>query len=262
MKVNFNKKPVIFKLLKILFIVMFISTFLSLAIYIRKIYILNNSYKKYEKSVIAEIVSSKVTHIHGNRKNRFSYNNIVYTVHINETDETLKVTDEFSKIVSYKDGEKILLNYYSIYDKHSNKYLDQQYSIKPLYYFDEGSFFGLSNKDSLFLNNNYPNIIINFTSNDFTNSVKSKKQLWICKENEEFVGKITSNMDTTLINFINNRNSKIDITRNSLGSVYNFNYNHWHYSILNYGSNLNDSLVLMSFIQENLNIMDFITEQI
>lgn len=86
MKVNFNKKTFIFKLLDILFIVIFISIFLSFAIYIRKIYILKNSYKKYEKSVIAEIVSSnKVTHVRGNRNNRISYHNVVYTVHINET---------------------------------------------------------------------------------------------------------------------------------------------------------------------------------
>lgn len=261
MKVNFNK-TFIFKLLTISFIVVFISIFLSLAIYIRKLYILNNSYEKYEKSVIAEIISSKVTHIHGNRKNRFSYNNIVYTVHINETDETIKVVKEFSGKATYQNGEKVLLSYYGIYDKHSNKYLEQQYSIKPLYYFDKGSFLGLLDKNTLFFNNNYPNSIINFKSNNFTISVQSKEQIWIYKEDEEFIGEITSNMDTTLINFINNRNSKIDITRNSLGTVYNFNYNHWHYSILNYGSNLNDSLVLMSFIQENLNIMDFITEQI
>lgn len=260
MKVNFNKKTFIFKLLITSFIVIFISMLLSLAIYIRKIYILNNSYEKYEKSVIAEIVSSKVTHIHGNTKNRFSYNNVVYTVHINETDETLKVTEEFSNIASYKDGEKILLNYYGIYDNHSNKYLEQQYSIKPLYYFDEGSFFGLSDKDCLFFNNNYPNSIFNFKSNNFTISVKSKEQIWIYKENEEFIGKITSNIDPTLINFISNRKSEINITKNSLGTVYDFNYNHWHYSILNYGSNLNNSIVLMSFIQENLNIMNFITE--
>lgn len=260
MKVNFNKKTFIFKLLDILFIVIFISIFLSFAIYIRKIYILKNSYKKYEKSVIAEIVSSnKVTHVRGNRNNRISYHNVVYTVHINETDETLKITDGFSNIASYKDGEKILLNYYGIYDKHSNKYLEKQYSIKPLYYFDEGSFLGLSDKDSLFFNNNYPNSIFNFKSNNFTISV-SKEQIWIFKENEEFIGKITSNIDTTLINFISNRKSEIDITKNSLGTVYDFNYTHWHYSILNYGSNLNNSIVLMSSIQEKLNIMNFITE--
>ncbi len=260
MKVNFNKKALIFKLLIISFIVIFISTFLSLAIYIRKIYILNNSYEKYEKSVIAEIVSSKVTHIYGNRKNRSSYTNIVYTIHINETNETLKVTEEFSKTATYKNGEKILLNYYGIYDKHSNKYLEQQYSIKPLCYFNEGSFLGFSNTDSLFFDTNYPNNIINFKSNDFTLFVKSKEQLWIYKENEEFIGKITLNIDTTLINFISNRKSVIASTTYPLGTVYDFNYNHWHYSILNYGSNLNDSLILMSFMQENLNIMDFITE--
>lgn len=59
---------------------------------------------------------------------------------------------------------------------------------------------------------------------------------------------------------ISNRKSEIDFTKNSLGTVYDFNYNHWHYSILNYGYNLNNSIVLISSIQEKLNIMNFITE--
>ena len=52
---------------------------------------------------------------------------------------------------------------------------------------------------------------------------------------------------------IKNRTTSIEVTETSLGKVYNFD----DFSVLNYGENLNESLVLTSTSRKN--IMDFIT---
>lgn len=110
---SFIKITNIFKILGIL---LFIGILIGLIVFIRKIYILNNTYSKYEKSVVAEILDSKVITYHGSSKTRRTnrpYNSVVYKVYIKQTNETIKIEDEFTNASAYKNGEEILLSYYS-----------------------------------------------------------------------------------------------------------------------------------------------------
>lgn len=121
MKLNFNQK--IINIRKLLLILWSICILIGGIILIRKIYIRNNTYSEYKKSMIAEIIDSKVvTHPNYSKKrNRKTYKSTIYKIRIKETKETIELEDEFSNRSSYKNGEEVLLMYYNLYDKNSNK---------------------------------------------------------------------------------------------------------------------------------------------
>ena len=244
-------------ILKIIGILLCIGVFLGVFLYIRKIYIFYNTYSKYEKSVVAEILSSKnVTHYGSSKTHSRSYNSVVYKLYIKQTNKTIKLKDEFTNKSAYKNGEEILLSYYNLYDKKSNKYCGQNYSIKPLSYFKNGSFFGISNNSYIFCNPDYLEKIINLKIDYPDDRIVQKDYIWFYTDSHNVTCKL-SKISEDLVNVIKNRINSIDVTETSLGQVYNFEYYTFHFSVLNYGKNLNESLVLKSTSEKN--IIDFIT---
>ena len=257
MKVNSFIK--ITNILKILGILLCIGILLGLIIYIRKIYILNNTYSKYEKSVVAEILDSKVITYHGFRKTRRTNrpsNSVVYKVYMKQTNETIKIEDEFTNASAYKNGEEILLSYYNLYDKNSNKYCGQNYSIKPLSYFNNGSFCETSNNSYIFCNSDYIDKVISLKIDYPDDRIVEKDYIWFYADSHNVTCKLY-NITEELINVIKNKTTSIDVTETSLGKVYNFEYYTFHFSVLNYGENISESVVLKSSSEKN--IIDFIT---
>lgn len=236
-------------IVKLLGILLSIGVFIALIIQIRKIYILNNTYSKYEKSVVAEVINSKVVTNYSTRRRRVNnkkYN--VYTVYSNETNETIKIPTN----VTYKNGEKILLIYYNLYDKKSNKYCGQDFATKQLLYFNNGSFCEISDNSYIFCNSDYIDKIISLKIDYPDDRIVTKDYIWFYTDSHNVTCKL-SNISEDLINMIKNRTTSIEVTETSLGKVYNFD----DFSVLNYGENLNESLVLTSTSRKN--IMDFIT---
>lgn len=242
-------------ILKILGILLCIGALIGVIIFIKKIYILNNTYSKYEKSVVAEILDSKVITYHGSSKTRRTnrpYNSVIYKVYIKETNETIKIEHEFTNNSAYKNGEEILLSYYNLYDKNSDKYVGQSYSTKPLSYFNNGSFCGTSNNSYIFCDSDYMDKIISLKIDYPEDRIVEKDYIWFYTDSHNVTCKL-SKISEGLVSRIKNRIKSIDFTETSLGRVYNFE----DYSILNYGESLNDSLVLDSTSEKN--IIDFIT---
>lgn len=236
-------------IVKLLGILLSIGVFIALIIQIRKIYILNNTYSKYEKSVVAEVINSKVVTNYRTRRRRVNnkkYN--VYTVYSNETNETIKIPTN----VTYKNGEKILLIYYNLYDKKSNKYCGQDFATKQLSYFNNGSFCEISDNSYIFCNSDYIDKIISLKIDYPDDRIVTKDYIWFYTDSHNVTCKL-SNISEDLINMIKNRTTSIEVTETSLGKVYNFD----DFSVLNYGENLNESLVLTATSRKN--IMDFIT---
>lgn len=251
---SFIKITNIFKILGIL---LCIGILLGLIVHIRKIYIFSNTYPKYEKSVVAEILRSKVVTHHGSSKTHSrSYNSVVYKLHIKQTNKTIKLKDEFTNKSAYKNGEEILLSYYNLYDKKSNKYCGQNYSIKPLSYFNNGSFLETSNNSYIFCDSDYIDKIINLKIDYPDDRIVQKDYIWFYTDSHNVTCKL-SKISEDLVNVIKNRTTFIDVTETSLGQVYNFEYYTFNFSVLNYGKNLNESLVLKSTSEKN--IIDFIT---
>ena len=244
-------------ILKILGILLFIGILIGLIVFIRKIYILNHTYSKYEKSVVAEILDSKVITYHGSSKTRRRpYNSVVYKVYIKQTNETIKIEDEFTNASAYKNGEEILLSYYNLYDKNSNKYCGQNYSIKPLSYFNNGSFCETSNNSYIFCNSDYIDKIISLKIDYPDDRLVEKDYIWFYTDSHNVTCHLY-NITEELVNVIKTKTTSINVTETSLGKVYNFEYYTFHFSVLNYGENINESLVLKSTSENN--IIDFIT---
>lgn len=258
MKVNSFIK--ITNILKILGILLFIGVLIGLIVFIRKIYILNNTYSQYKKSVVAEILDSKVITYHGSSKTRRTnrpYNSVVYKVYIKQTNETIKIEDEFTNASAYKNGEEILLSYYNLYDKNSNKYCGQNYAIKPLSYFNNGSFCEASNNSYIFCNSDYIDKIISLKIDYPDGRIVEKDYIWFYPDSNNGACILRNTITDELIDVIKNRKNSIDVTETSFGKVYNFEYYYSHYSVLNYGENIHESLVLKSSSKKN--IIDFIT---
>ena len=239
-------------IVKLLEILLFIGVLITLIIQIRKVYILTNTYSKYEKSIVAEVLNSEVQVPRKIRGKYHGYLGSLYTIYIDETNETIKITTN----PGYMIGEKILLSYYNLYDKNSNKYCGQNYSITKLSYFNNGSFYETLDNSYIFCNPNYIDKTLGLKIDYPDDRIVEKDYIRFYTDSHNVTCKL-SNISSDLINVIKNRTTSIDVTETSLGNVYNFEYYTFYFSVLNYGKNINESLVLQSTSKKN--IIDFIT---
>lgn len=256
MKIELKEIIIIKKLIKWIGILLVIITFFLLITQIRKIYVMKNTYKKYETSVEAKIIDSKViSQFRFSRTRGRRYYRVVYTVYIKETGETIKLEDSStSNVIAYNDQQKVLLNYYNLYYNNSDKYYGKSYSIKPLSYFKDGSFFGVDSNEYIFYDSEYINKIVNFKI-DSSDTMIDKEYIYFHTSVPNDTCKL-SKINEELINVIKNKNVSISVEDTMIGKIYNFN-DYFNYSVLNYGNTINESLVLKSIHLRN--IADFIS---
>lgn len=248
----------ILKLIKYIFIILLVIGIVLFIMWIRKQYLISKkSYTKYEKSVVAEVIDYKITKTPGSRRSSpRSY--ITYTFYSESTGKAVKLKQKYSG-GKYEKGEKVLLIYYNIYEKNTNKLLEEKFYPKTLSYFENGNFFGLLDDSYIYCHTGYENKVIHFKL-DFKPD-QQEKNILIFDDSNYNLCILSKQLNQDLITEIKTRveqKSNIEIIETNLGIVYNFNVDSSHYSVLNYGDSLNNynSITLSA---SDRNILDFIS---
>lgn len=243
------------KSIKYIFIILIIPSIILYIMWIRKQYLIEKkSYTQHEKSVVAEVIDYKITKTLASKRSSY----ITYTFYCESTGKTVKLKQKDGG-GRYKKGEKVLLIYYNVYEKNTNKLLEEKFYPKTLSYFENGNFFGLLDDSYIYYHTGYENKVIHFKL-DYKPD-RQEKNMLIFDDSNYNLCVLSKQLNQDLITEIKNRveqKSKIEIIETNLGTVYNFNVNSSHYSILNYGDNLNNynSITLSA---SNRNILDFIS---
>ncbi|MBP3597105.1 MAG: hypothetical protein J6J60_06895 [Clostridia bacterium] len=248
----------ILKLIKYIYIILIVIGIVLFVMWLRKQYIISKkSYTKYEKSVVTEVVDYKITKIPGSRKNSpQSY--ITYTFYSESTGNTVKLKEKYDS-GGYEKGEKVLLIYYNVYEKNTNKLLKEKFFPKTLSYFENGNFFGVLDDSYIYYHTGYADKVINFKL-DYKPD-RQEKNLLIFDDSNYNLCILSKGLNQNLISEIKNRiklKSKIEIIETNLGTVYNLNINSSHYSVLNYGDSLNNYNSITLLVSDR-NILDFIS---
>lgn len=247
----------------------FIIIYLIMAVY--KIFITFkqiNTYSKYDKSELAEImdVNSKVLHSGSARNRKTMGMEISYKIKIKATNETIKIKSKGVNDSDFFEGRKVILSYYNLYDKNSNEYCGKSYGMTPLKKYDKG-FFELGDNFYFFYDCDYPDKIVEFKI-DFPNTRYDKKEIGVwtyASDREKPEGYQTdflldTEIDATMKSMIEIQED-IDITETLFGTTYDFNNNGKHFSVLNYGNEVKDSLVLISKETDSYHMIDYISNK-
>ncbi len=248
----------VLKLIKYIFAILIIIGIVLFIMWIRKQYLISKkSYTKYEKSVVAEVIDYKITKTPGSRRNPpRSY--ITYTFYSESTGKTVKLKQKDSG-GRYEKGEHVLLIYYNVYEQNTNKLLEEKFYPKTLSYFENGNFFGLLDDSYIYCHTGFEDKVIHFKL-DYKPD-RQEKNILIFDDADYNLCILSKQLNQDLINEIKNRTEqkrKIEIIETNLGTVYNFNINSSHYSVLNYGDSLSNynSITLSA---SDRNILDFIS---
>lgn len=116
-----------------------------------------------------------------------------------------------------------------------------------------------TNHTYIFCNSNNINRIIHLKIDYPDDRMVKKDSIWFYTDSHsDYVTcNLSTNITEELMNIIENRENFIEVTETSFGTLYNFEYYRFHFSVLNYGKNIKESLVLKSTSKKN--IVDFIT---
>lgn len=217
----------------------------------------DNTYSKYEKTVIAKIMSENTELGNLGRKSS-------YTAKIKDTGEIVNITNRSLSVIGMNDiweGQDVLLNYYKLYDNDSNEYCGENYKIIPTARYSV-KFNELDDNFYCFCDGNYIDKFIIFKV-DSENTECFDDYIDTRNYEEKYGVLITSNYET---GFRISKGSveipeEFNKTQISLGTIYDFNDNEEHYSVLNYGDEIKDSLVLISKEADSYSILDYIVNK-